>query len=181
MHKKGFTILEVTIVSGLMAFLSMLIASTWAGMGRPTGYLIRRGQCMQEMELVIATLAHDLGGYQADYSNTVDSVSQPGTKKGGRFTGWVAGSSSLQLTFYDETDLKDYSITYSLDTVHNLLKRTKSKDNTSYTVARNITAFTVTDYTSYIQIDLTFQYTVSGKAFSRSCTLQAKKPPLSSM
>ena len=67
MHRRqGFTLMEVIVVSGLMAFLAMLLASASAGIGRPAADVIRRRQSLQEMNLAISSLARDLGGSLAD-------------------------------------------------------------------------------------------------------------------
>ena len=61
-HRQGFTLLEVTIVSGLTTALAVLLASAWAGVGRPAADLIGRSQLVQERDLAVAALCRDLGG-----------------------------------------------------------------------------------------------------------------------
>ena len=67
-RRRGFTLLEVTLVSGLTVFLAVLLSSTWVLLRRPTAELIAWGQIFQEMDLAVASLARDLGGSLSDYN-----------------------------------------------------------------------------------------------------------------
>ena len=62
---KGFTLLEVTIVSGLMTFLALLLFAAWSGIGKSTLALITRCQLAQEMDFAVAALSRDLCGAMA--------------------------------------------------------------------------------------------------------------------
>ena len=77
--RKGFTLLEVTIVSGLMVFLAVLLSSAWTGVGRSTTDLIARSQLLQEMNLAVAAISRDLGG----------SLPNPESRLGGKQQGKV--------------------------------------------------------------------------------------------
>ena len=55
--------IEVTIVSGLMAFLALLLSNAWVGgIGKATVDLIARAQLAQEMDIATMALGRDLGG-----------------------------------------------------------------------------------------------------------------------
>ncbi len=65
MHRarhKGFTLAEVTIVSGLMVFLAVLLSAAWSGIGNTTVDLVARGQLAQEIDIATASLSRDFGG-----------------------------------------------------------------------------------------------------------------------
>jgi len=156
---------EVIIVSGLMAFLAMLLASTWAGIGSPTATLIRRGQCMQEIDVAVTSLARDLGG------NLPGNL---GGKKQARFSGWDAGDGTRLTVSFNGVD----TVKYYVENSH--LIRELGSTGGKFIAARNVTGFAVTDYATFMQIDLTFQYQVANKTLTRKCTLKAKMPPLCS-
>jgi hypothetical protein len=163
--RKAFTLVEVTIVSGLMAFLAMLLAATWSGIGSPTATLIRRAQCMQEIDVAVTSLARDLcGTLQGNL----------GDKKQARFSGWDAGDGSRLTVSYNGVE----TIKYYMEDGH--LIREVGSTSRKFVAARNVTNFAVTDYTTFMQIELTFQYQVAGRTLSRKCTLKAKMPPLAS-
>ena len=63
--RKGFTLLEVTIVSGLMTFLALLLFAAWSGVGKSTIALIARCQFAQEMDFAVSALSRDLCGNMA--------------------------------------------------------------------------------------------------------------------
>ena len=41
-RRSGFTLLEATIVSALMAFLAVMISAAWSGFARPTADIAER-------------------------------------------------------------------------------------------------------------------------------------------
>ena len=62
-HNNGFTVIEVAVVGGLMAFLALLLSSAWTGIGRATVDLTARAQLAQEMDLALMALSGDLARY----------------------------------------------------------------------------------------------------------------------
>ena len=67
--RRGISLMEVTVTSGLTVFLAVLLSSTWALLNRPTAGLIAWGQIFQEMDLATASIARDVGGGLSDYAN----------------------------------------------------------------------------------------------------------------
>jgi type II secretory pathway pseudopilin PulG len=166
-HRKGFTLVEVMVVGGLMAFLSLLLASTWATMGSPTADLIRRGQCMQEINMAVAALARDLGGYQPDGRGR-------GEKSQGRFTDWHSDGTALTISFNGEG-----SVHYYVENAR--LIRENVDTGAKFTVAKNVSGILVTDYTEYMEIVLVFRYPLhplkgQDRYLTRRCTLKIKMP-----
>jgi prepilin-type N-terminal cleavage/methylation domain-containing protein len=190
MHRRqGFTMMEVIIVSGLMAFLAMLLASASAGIGRPTADLIRRGQSLQEMNLAVESLARDLGG----------SLANPEGRLGGKSLGQLSEclcwsdaqyppNSNLYLSFNNGTNVIQYYVRPDTTTSAALaqgaywLIREDTTANTTFTTARNLNRFQVTRLTSdTIQISLSFLYRLhqpKGQAqyLTRTCSMIAKTP-----
>jgi prepilin-type N-terminal cleavage/methylation domain-containing protein len=182
--RRGFTLMELTIVSGLMAFLVLLISSAWTSIGRSSTDLITRGQLVQEMNFAAATLTRDLGG------NLPDSDSRVGTKKQGQWVGWLQpGNSQLWLCYDGGTDPNGVADWASPDTVvryylsndpdvkltTKVLIREDQKAGTTYTVAKYLdpSGFQVfADTADTIRIVLTFQY----RKLTRTCTVTARTP-----
>jgi prepilin-type N-terminal cleavage/methylation domain-containing protein len=173
----GFTLLEVTIVSGLMAVLAVLLSSTWIAMGRPTADLIVSSRLLQEMNMAVAALERDVCGSLAN--------SPTGKCQAGKLVGLrqspvdpnvvelcYDGGSGVDLDSQPQWDSPG-----SLDTVVGyqsqiepvtgvgLLVRSERKPDgttTWFTAARNLATtdgFTVTDHgNNAVDIDLTFTY-----------------------
>lgn len=87
-YRRGFTLLEATIVSGLLAMLAVLLSSAWVGMGRTAIDLIGRSQLVQERDFAIAALSRDLGGRLADPNARV------GEKTDGKWLAWASEASA---------------------------------------------------------------------------------------
>src|SRR5947209_8362619 len=75
-HRPGFTLVETTVVSGLMVLLVMLIAQTWSGFGRPVVDSLTRCRVAQEARLATTALAGDLGGYLSDGAGRLGTTAQ---------------------------------------------------------------------------------------------------------
>jgi prepilin-type N-terminal cleavage/methylation domain-containing protein len=167
-RRKGFTLIEVIIVSGLMGFLAMLLAATWAGIGSPTATLIRRAQCIQEIDIATTSLARDLGG------NLPGNL---GGKKQARFSGWDAGDGTRLTVSYNGVDTIRYYVQ------NNQLIREVVSTGNKFIAANNVAGFVVAKLSQespeLMQIDITFQYQIGVKNLTRKCTLIAKSPPLS--
>jgi type II secretory pathway pseudopilin PulG len=61
--RRGFTLLEVSLVAGLTSFLVLMVPSTWTAFGRSMSDAIIRSKVAQEANLALAALQGDLGGY----------------------------------------------------------------------------------------------------------------------
>jgi prepilin-type N-terminal cleavage/methylation domain-containing protein len=183
-RRNGFTLIELTIVSGLMAFLAVLLSSAWMSMGKSCTNLITRGQLVQEMNLAAASLSRDLGG------SLPDPTSRLGGKKLAQWVGWLQPSNSaLWLCFDGGTDPNGSADWMSPDTVvryylandpdtsltTKILVREDVNAGTSFTVAKYVdsSGFQVsTDANNDLQVDLTFKY----RDLTRTCRITARTP-----
>jgi prepilin-type N-terminal cleavage/methylation domain-containing protein len=174
-RRNGFTLIELTIVSGLMAFLAVLLSSAWTSMGKSSTNLITRGQLVQEMNLAAASLSRDLGG------SLPDPTSRVGGKNLAQWIGWThPGNSQLHLT-YNGGASPDTIISYYIDNdpdtslTTKILVRHDQSAGTLFTVAKYVDSngFQVFDDTSdTIRIVLTFKY----RDLTRTCTITARTP-----
>ena len=172
-HRAGFTLLEATVVSGLMAMLAAILSSAWAGFGRPTTDVIARARVAREMNLAVDCLARDLGGSIANCEGRL------GAKKQGALVGWLLpGSGELWLCFDGGTEpngLADWTspdkvIVYMLE--GNRLVRWDQNANTTFTAARDLDAMELSLLGDELQVRLTFKY----RGIERTCTLIARMP-----
>ncbi len=173
-HRRAFTLLEVTVVSGLTVFLAVLLSSAWSAIGRPASDLAGRGQIVQEMELAVTTLSRDLGG------SSVNPSARLGDKSVGRWVGWTQpGNNQLWLCFDGGTEPNgqadwtdpDSVIVYHLD--GDTLLRWDHNAGTTFAVARDLTDLAVTaEGTDAVRIVLSFE----SRGITRTCTLIARSP-----
>ena len=158
-HRKGFTLVEVTVVSVLMAVLAVLLSSAWVGVGRTAADLIGRSQLVQERDMAVAALSRDLGGC------SVEPDARTGEKINGRWLKWeypnndsLPSNQDLKLYYDGGTDSSGDPLANTV--VHYLvasdpdpnvstliLVRRKTVNGgtpTDFTVARNVYSMTVT-------------------------------------
>ncbi|MFI5460974.1 MAG: hypothetical protein ACHRXM_36660 [Isosphaerales bacterium] len=140
----GFTVVELTIVSGLMTLLALLLAASWRGFCRPAFDAASRCRIAQEANLAAAALARDLGG----------SLSNPegrlGPKTNAVFVGRMQPSPTwLRLCFHGGSDVDltpkwsapDTLISYQAQ--GDALVRWDENAGTTVTVAKGLSAFSV--------------------------------------
>lgn len=172
-HRAGFTLLEATVVSGLMAVLAAILSSAWAGFGRPTTDVIARARVVREMSLAVDCLARDFGGSIANNEGRL------GAKKQGAFVGWLLpGSGQLWLCFDGGTEpngLADWAspdrvIVYMLE--GDRLVRWDQNANTTFTAARDLDAMELSLLGGELQVELAFKY----RDITRTCTLIVRTP-----
>lgn len=65
-RRRGFSLIEATIVSILMSFLAVLLSLVWSAFLRPTSDIAIRCRIAQEANLAVASLTRDLAGSYAD-------------------------------------------------------------------------------------------------------------------
>lgn len=176
-QQKGFSLVELTVVSTLMALLAMLLSSAWFGMGRTATDLIGRGQLVQERDLAVAALSRDLGGC------LIDPDARLGEKINGRWLKWELPSNQ-ELKLYYDGGTNSSGVPLANTVVHylvesGLLKRKKTVNGgtpTDFTVAKNVYSMTVTlDGTpipNAVNIVLCFKY----RTRTLTCDLTAKQP-----
>ncbi len=172
--KKGITLLEVTVVSGLMTVMAMLLSTAWIGMGRPTVDAIVRGGLFQEMDTAVSAFSQDLGG----------SLAGPDGRLGGKikdhWVGWLKpAEGQLWLCFDGGAEPDGEPDWGSPDTVvvyqaeSNSLIRWNQNTDTTFTVAKNLDGLTIAEISSeMISITMTFQH----RGITRSCTLLVRTP-----
>jgi len=172
-HRRGFTLFEVTLVSGLMAVLAMVLSSAWVGVGRSATDLIVRSQLLQEIDMTMAALTRDLSGALANPQGRL------GNKNQGRWVGWMQpAAGQLWLSFDGGDDPNgqaewgppDTVIIYQLES--GALVRYDQNAGTAFTVARNLENMEIASDGDFLHIQLTFTY----RQLTRTCTLIARTP-----
>jgi len=83
--RRGFTLVEVTLVAGLTMFLAVLLSSVWKNISLFTTDAVGRGQLMQEMDLAAASLSRDLAGSLPVLATSTFSNGKPDS---GRWIAW---------------------------------------------------------------------------------------------
>src|SRR5262245_29344563 len=120
-RRRGFGVLEMIVVSGLMVTLVFLLSMAWTGLGRPAVDVATHCRLAQEAKLALASLSRDLGGYLSD------SAGRLGKKTDYPFVGRLQpGNTQLWLCFDGGTSpnsLADWGppdrvITYALQGNH---------------------------------------------------------------
>jgi prepilin-type N-terminal cleavage/methylation domain-containing protein len=171
--RRGFSLVEVSIVSGLMAVLAVMLANAWSGLGRPLLEAAVRTRLAQEADLALASLSRDLGGYLSD------TVGRTGGKATYLFVGRLQpGGSQLWLCFdggsspNGQADWAPPDTVISYEVVGNALVRWDQTAGTSFVVARNVNSFQLQDLGNELQISLTLSF----RTVSQTYTLIAKDP-----
>jgi prepilin-type N-terminal cleavage/methylation domain-containing protein len=175
--RRGFSLPEVIVVSGLMAALAMMLGSAWGGIGRPIADVIRQSQLFQEMDAAAASLARDLGG------NLTNPEGRLGDKKQGRWIGCMQQTVDGQLQLWLCFDLgsppngqadwgpPDTVIIYHVQS--GALVRYDRNAGTSTTIARYVDNMQISTPTNgQMAIQLTFTH----RQVTRTCTLIAYTP-----
>jgi type II secretory pathway pseudopilin PulG len=169
---RGFTLLEVTVVGGLMVLLVMVLASAWASVGKSIVDLIVRSQIAQEMDFAVAAISRDLGGSLPASTGQAPVLPQSPY--------WDHGSDGKTLNLFFD----GHRITYALDS-HTLVRRDLNLNTlaeTTFTVATNVDDLAVSEDSDMLTIRLDFGCYYGADAsrakalLKRTCTLTAKKP-----
>jgi Tfp pilus assembly protein FimT len=194
-HIRGFSLIEMTVATSLTVLISMMLASSWVMLNRPTSSLVAWGQLFQEMDIAVTSLTRDLGGSLSDYANADGKPIQKGQGilLACRKTNDLAGD-HLQLCYEGPipNNVADWDmvtgdtvIDYYLDGETSTLIRKNLKNNNVFHVAGNVAAMTVVDdpnNSNNLRIELTFQYPKyvpmdETVPLTRTCILIAKKSP----
>jgi prepilin-type N-terminal cleavage/methylation domain-containing protein len=172
-YRRGFSLVEVSVVSGLLVALAMLLADAWSAFGSPLVETAFRCRLDQEAHMALASLARDLGG------SLGDTTGRTGSKLASQFVGWTEpGGSQLWLCFDSPTNpngLADWAapdtvVSYQID--GNSLTRWNQLTGTTFVVAGNVTQLQAQDLGGSVEIWLTFQY----RDISQTYTLIANSP-----
>jgi hypothetical protein len=199
-NRRGFTLVEITVVTGLTVFLAVLLSSVWKNLNVFTTDAVGRGQLIQEMDMAAASLSRDLGGSLPIKASTssVDADSQRPDQ--GRWIGWQHPSNSeLWLCFDagacpdgapDWSGTTDTVIRYFLvpdpdaNATTQILVRENRNTSTQFVVARNVNGMTVDvdPGNNFARIALQFRYQrhsgarYFGPEYLRAFTLEARPP-----
>ena len=205
-NRRGFTLVEVTLVAGLTVFLAVLLASVWKNINLFTTDAVGRGQLMQEMDLAAASLSRDLAG---SLPVLATSTFSNGKLDSGRWIDWQHPYNTDLWLCYDggtnpdgvpdsnwmHSNPNDTVIHYylvvdpnqdALDSNHtNILVRdtiVNSSVVSTFHVARSVKSMTVDEDAGFVKITLQFKYQQHvgsnwfGLEYLRTFTLEAKAP-----
>jgi len=169
-RRGGFTLMEMTLVGGLMSLLVVLIAASWTALGRPSYDAAIRGRMTLEANLAAESLVRDLGG------GLVGDAS--GKLPEGRLVGRTIVLGTQLLLCYDGSPANgladwvapDKVIAYDLQSGQ--LIRTDQTASTQFAVAELVSNLTFTDLGGALQVDITFDY----RDLTRVYTFEAKDP-----
>lgn len=170
--RSGFTLIEVSLVSVLMAFLALLVSAVWGAFLRPTSDIANRCRINQEARVAADSLMKDLAGSYAE--NRTEGKSQ--YKLVGRSQ---PDGSELKLCFDSGEDpngiadwsAPDYVVSYYAQD-GNLIRWDEDSGLTSV-VARDIAAFETQDLGNrQVELRMTFTY----RNLSQTYTLIARDP-----
>ena len=158
-RRRGFSLMEVSIASGLLIFLAMLIAETWIGLGRPLLETAHRCRVAQESNLALACLAGDLGACLPGSAGSVGgrSTSQlVGRTQPGGTQLWLCFDGGATPNGVADWASPDVVVTYEL--VSDGLVRTDQSTGVQFVAARKVDSLAVADLGGEVQITLAFAY-----------------------
>lgn len=183
-RRRGYTVLELTIVGGMMAMLAMFFSAAWAAFGRPASDAIARARVAQEAGHAADALARDLGGSLAAHDARTGQLLQY------RLVGRLQPDDELRLCFDggDEPDgipnwlAPDHVIIYYRE--DSRLVRWDWTAGIKTTIARHLYDLDVSEPAAgRVRIGLTFRLDhrekipgVGYAAFARTYTFEALDP-----
>ena len=168
--RRGFSVLEVSIVAALSGFLFLMISSVWVGFGRSLADSIAQAKVVSESEMALHTIRRDFRG------------SLPGTEQGRRDAGLLVGmlvsGSDQVLLCYDSDSpngvadwaAPDRVVRYEL-TGGQLLRVDQTTGNV-FVVANHVQDFQVTKLANSTRIVLGLAY----RDFARQYILHIQYP-----
>lgn len=172
-HRRGFSLIEVSISSGLLVFLSLLLATTWTGLGRPLLQTMYRSRIAEESHMALACLARDLGGCQPGSDGVVGAKTDRAlvgrTQPGGAEL-WLCFDGGATPNGTADWLAPDVVITYAV--VDGALVRTDQSTGSEYVVANNVESMALTDLGGELEIVLT----MTCRGTTQTYTLIAKNP-----
>lgn len=169
--RRGFSLTEVFVAASLFAVLATLLASMYAGMGRPLLTTAHYCQLDQEANLALSSLAQDLSGTLPEGAS--------GDKLKYRLVGRIQPSNVELWLCFDggatPNKLPDWAspdvvIIYRI--VDNSLVRLNQTAGTEFVVAHKIDALRLRDLGTGVEIMMDF----SCRGVSQSYDLIAKNP-----
>jgi prepilin-type N-terminal cleavage/methylation domain-containing protein len=177
--RRGFTVLEVSVATGLLALLAVLISAVWVGFGRPSAEADRRARLATEANLAVAALAADLGGGIADESGRrlegKALLRYVGRQEPGGSQLWLCFDGGPSPNGMADWGPPDTVIVYQVE--GGMLVRQDQNANTSRAVAADVAGFGAEDLgDGRVQITLT----LASRDLSETYTFIALDPPPSS-
>ncbi len=169
-RQTGFTLIEVLVVTGMMAFLSMLIAGIWAGLVRSSTDTIAQGRLVSAAQFALESFRRDLAGSLPEDPN--------GTRLQGMMVGSLVTSDARLLLCFDGEPMNEIADWIAPDTVivydvqGGQLIRTDQQSGNDFVVADNVDDFIVTQLASGLRIELT----VGRGNLTRTYTLISQDP-----
>lgn len=155
-RRRGFTVVEMTFVAGLMSLLLLVISTAWSAMGKPSVDAIRQCHVAQEANIALQSLSRDFGGSIAEHSI--------GKLELGSYVGSaIVDGSELQLCF-DGAPVNGTADWAAPDTVivyevqDNQLIRSNSSRGTTITIADDIQEMNLSKQGDQLTIELTFSF-----------------------
>ncbi len=154
--RRGFTLIEIVVASGLGALLAAVLASVWSGLGRPLVDASIRARLAQEATLAIATLAHDFSGSLSTDGNELGALNH------GKLVGRMdLNNGSLRLCF-DGGDSPDGIADWGSQRYRDRLRHSRwpagahrRKGGTTFVAANCAQLLEVSDVPGGVQIKLT--------------------------
>jgi type II secretory pathway pseudopilin PulG len=148
--RNAFTMIEMSVATGMMALLALLVSYSWQSLGKATVNLIARVQITQEMDFAVAAISHDLGGCVVNsqgtatfpFNNLNPSITSPTTSGTATSIQWELDNGD-KVTY----ELENSPETSSTEWKHNLVRRyyaNSDKTSTKFTVARNVDSIKAT-------------------------------------
>lgn len=171
-RRRGFSLIEATIVTIFLSFLAVILSATWAAFIRPTSDIAGRCRIAQEASLAVASLSRDLAGSHAD------------NRTAGKGNYKVVGrsqpdGSQLRLCFDGgdppngtaDWNAPDLVVSYYVE--DGKLIRWNEDTEATYVVARDVASFGAVDQgDGTVELTLTFQY----RQVTQAYTLIARDP-----
>jgi prepilin-type N-terminal cleavage/methylation domain-containing protein len=175
-RRRGFTVVELIVVSMLTTILAVILSSIWRGLCIPALDASARCRIALEANPAAASLARDLGGSLAD------PAGRPGGANDGRYVGRVlTPPSTLRLCFHGGTSADmtprwaapDTVISYQLQ--GDQLIRTNEATGVAVTIASSLSALEIAPLPDGSGLDISMAFTV--RDLSLSYHLVTVDPP----
>jgi prepilin-type N-terminal cleavage/methylation domain-containing protein len=167
-RRKGFTLLELTLVAALMAFMLLLVSGVWHSFSRSMRDTVALGRLSQEASLAVESLSRDLSG------GLPEQVS--GGKRLGRLVDQSAAAGpELRLCYDGDGDSvadwasPDVVVSYAVASQ----QLVRSYDGSpAVVIADGVDHMELTTVADGLRIDLTFRY----RTFTKTYTLITMDP-----
>ena len=164
--RRGFSLIEMTVVTFMLALLALMMAGAWKAFGRPAVDADARCRIAQEASLAAESLARDLSGYRAGPEGRL------GDLDASRFLGRLpAVDGQLRLSFDDPSGPGGTAeVAYLVEA--DRLVRHDLATGTAVVIARHVAGFEAVELGTGVEIRLSFAF----RRFARTYTLIGVDP-----